>query len=158
MPQHWNYGRSSGPCKRGYFGGRGFQRDGLVFVGYYPWMQFNDMVAAYIMKYHTDLLTEVERRSLNHLVAEIKGRRRNGIVGQEQGRISAVHSQYISDDPDVLRLARDGYRAFYLQTARRIFQQHGDKLSFNCCPRCAELARTPTARQCRFCGHDWHRG
>src|SRR5450432_1087642 len=83
MPQHWNYGRSSGPCKRGYFGGRGFQRDGLVFVGYYPWMQFNDMVAAYIMKYHTDLLTEVERRSLNHLVAEIKGRRRNGIVGQE---------------------------------------------------------------------------
>lgn len=119
-------------------------------------MQFNHVVAAYIMKYHTDLLRDMERRTLNHLVAEIKGGRRNVIVGQEEERISAFHSQYISDDPDVLRLARDGYGAFYLRTAQRIFQEHADKIGFNCCPLCGEVARTPTARHCRLCGHDWH--
>lgn len=119
-------------------------------------MQFNDVVAAYIMNYHSDRLTDVEGRTLNHLVAEIKGVRRNVIIGSEGGPMSLLHPQYISDDSEVLHLAREGYNAFYLRTAQRIFQQHSDKIRFNCCPRCGEVARTPTARQCRLCGHDWH--
>lgn len=119
-------------------------------------MQFNRVVAAYIMKYYTELLTEVERRTLNHLAAEIKGDSRNVIVRQEEGRVSELSSQPISDDLEVSRLARDEFSDVYLQAAQRIFQQHAGKIDFNCCPRCAEVARTPTARQCRLCGHDWH--
>jgi uncharacterized C2H2 Zn-finger protein len=26
----------------------------------------------------------------------------------------------------------------------------------NRCPRCGEVAKTPKAKQCRFCKHDWH--
>jgi hypothetical protein len=26
----------------------------------------------------------------------------------------------------------------------------------NCCPKCDALAKTPKARQCRYCFHDWH--
>jgi hypothetical protein len=72
-------------------------------------MQFNDMVLCYLMTYHTDLLTEVERRTLNHLVSEIKiGRNvigHVGHVGGEKGRILALYFRHISDDPVVLRLA-----------------------------------------------------
>jgi hypothetical protein len=25
----------------------------------------------------------------------------------------------------------------------------------NTCPQCGQLARTPLAKQCRHCGHDW---
>ena len=119
-------------------------------------MQFNDAVAAYIMNYQSDFLTELERRAFNHLVAQFKEVNRFELVGQEEGRSSRFYSQHISDDPSVLHLASDGHRAFYLRTAERIFREHADKLSFNCCPRCGEVARTPTARQCRYCFHDWH--
>jgi hypothetical protein len=118
-------------------------------------MQFSDAVAVYIMRYHTEFLTEMERRTLRHIVAVHKQHYLDEIVKGE-GRTSKFYSEYISDDPEVLRLANDGYGAFNLKTAQRIFQQHSEELRFNCCPRCGGVARTPKARQCRFCHHDWH--
>jgi hypothetical protein len=61
-----------------------------------------------------------------------------------------------SEDPQVLELARHGFDAFVQATAERILAEHPDKLTFNYCCRCGRLARTPKARQCRFCHHDWH--
>ncbi len=120
-------------------------------------MQFNNAVAAYIMRYHTKFMTEVERRTWARLVAEIKQHGRDQILGRTEERTSGFYAEYFSDHPEVLRLASGGLRAFNLRTAQRIFQQHAAELRFNCCPRCDGVARTPTARQCRFCGHDWHR-
>ena len=37
--------------------------------------------------------------------------------------------------------------------ARRILKDNPDIL--NTCPKCGKLARTPKARQCRFCGNKW---
>ena len=64
--------------------------------------------------------------------------------------------QRLSDDPEVLLLARDGYDAFVLVTGQRILRDNRDRIVLNYCPRCGGLARTPKARQCRFCGKDWH--
>ena len=50
-------------------------------------MQFNDAVAAYIMNYQSDFLTELERRAFNHLVAQFKEVKRFELVGQEEGRL-----------------------------------------------------------------------
>lgn len=40
--------------------------------------------------------------------------------------------------------------------AKLILEKYPDKISFNYCPKCNGLARTPFAKQCLHCGHDWH--
>src|SRR5262245_64858708 len=62
----------------------------------------------------------------------------------------------LSDDTEACRLASEGLRAFVTRTAQRILAEHLDETAFNNCPQCGAVARTPKARQCRFCGFDWH--
>jgi hypothetical protein len=38
--------------------------------------------------------------------------------------------------------------------ANRILTDHKDEV-LNYCPKCEKLARTPKARQCRYCGNKW---
>jgi len=37
-----------------------------------------------------------------------------------------------------------------------LLENYGDKIFWNLCPNCGELARTPKAKQCRHCNQDWH--
>ena len=62
----------------------------------------------------------------------------------------------ITDNPNTLSLLDEGREEFYIKTATRIFEQIPDKIFFNYCPNCNQLARTPYARQCKHCGHSWH--
>jgi hypothetical protein len=62
----------------------------------------------------------------------------------------------LSNDPDLLKLASEGVDAFVMRTAQRILDQHPKEILFNYCPQCGALAKTPKARQCHFCRHDWH--
>ena len=38
----------------------------------------------------------------------------------------------------------------------RIAENHRAEVFANSCPRCGRLPRTPRAKQCFWCGHDWH--
>lgn len=40
--------------------------------------------------------------------------------------------------------------------ATLISDNFSDKILWNNCPNCNKLARTPKAKQCRFCEYDWH--
>ena len=119
--------------------------------------EFTPEVAYYVVHFFHHLMTEKEKQAQNHLIATMKATLgRSDSAAQEEARASRSLSRILSDDPDVLRLAANGYEAFRTETARRILQECGDKVFFNLCPWCAGLARTPTAKQCRFCGLDWH--
>ncbi len=37
-----------------------------------------------------------------------------------------------------------------------IVKNHGNEVFWNLCPMCRKLARTPLAKQCKFCNHTWH--
>ncbi len=65
-------------------------------------------------------------------------------------------SGWLTEDPEVLQLLTEGYDNFILTTANRILQDNIDEVKFNNCPNCGRLTRTPKAKQCRHCGHDWH--
>jgi len=63
-------------------------------------------------------------------------------------------------DDEVLGLLGDdltGIVAFRERVAKRIRNDavHG-RLALNRCPSCSKITRTPNARQCLWCGHDWH--
>ena len=114
-------------------------------------------IAYYVVRWYDHLMTPVERRAQMHLWAAIKATRgRSDAEAQREARKSIVFSRSLSDDADVLRLADAGYEAFVERTAARILDERRSEVFFNRCPKCGGLARTPTARQCRFCAHDWH--
>jgi formylmethanofuran dehydrogenase subunit E len=57
---------------------------------------------------------------------------------------------------EIRRLMADGEEKFKLSWVKRILQTQADKIVFNRCKICGGLARTPQAKQCRFCGNQWH--
>lgn len=63
--------------------------------------------------------------------------------------------KWISEDPDILRMIGDGHEALKRRIVNRIWSEHRNELNLNLCPECKKIARTPDARQCRFCFHDW---
>lgn len=122
-------------------------------------MELNRELAHYIVRFHNHLMTGAELRAQRHLFATMKATLgRSDLSAQKEARKHKRFSELLSDDPEVLRLTSGGYEGFEEQTAKRILEGRGDRVLLNYCPRCAALARTPTAKQCRFCGWDWHDG
>jgi hypothetical protein len=119
-------------------------------------MELNYEVARYVVRFYYYLMTDVELRTQGHLFVTMKATQgRSDRAAQAEARKSRLSSE-LSDEPVVLQLARDGHNEFVMRTAARILRDSGDKVFFNYCPRCGELARTPTAKQCRYCRNDWH--
>jgi hypothetical protein len=136
-------------------------------------MELSPEVARYVVRFHWDLMSGEERLAQRHLAATIKAAGGSDLAAQGQARKSlsrldvAIRTvsknekgitplQFLSDDPSVLGLTADGFEAFELRTTARILRERAAEVRFNLCPRCDKLARTPTAKQCRHCGYDWH--
>jgi hypothetical protein len=114
--------------------------------------------ARYAFHSYSHLMTEREHLAFRHLSGTMKATLgRSDVNAQREVKRTSSHLRnLLSQDPDVLALARDGYEAFVLRTGQRILEEKRDLIFLNYCPQCSALARTPKARQCRFCGHDWH--
>jgi hypothetical protein len=82
-------------------------------------------------------------------------RGRSDAFSQAEVRVDKIRRGWLSDDPAVLRLASNGYHVFTQKAAQRILADHKDEVFLNC-PKYGALARTPKAKQCRFCKFDWH--
>src|SRR5271163_558679 len=114
--------------------------------------------AGYVLRYYGHLMTGHEQLARRHLEATAKATHgRTDSASQNELRNSShpLHS-LLSSDPEVLKLTCDGIDAFEVRTSQRILAEHSSEIVFNCCPRCGALAKTPKARQCRSCRHDWH--
>ena len=59
-------------------------------------------------------------------------------------------------DKNISELTNDSYEAYKQRITERIFTECKDELELNLCPQCDKIARTPWAKQCKFCFHDWH--
>lgn len=114
--------------------------------------------AAYVFRYYGHLMNEQERMAYRHLTGTLKATHgRSDVAAQAEARSGPRHlREMLSNEETVLRLASDGYQAFIMRTAERIFNEHRSQIELNNCPQCGRLALTPKARQCRYCRHDWH--
>lgn len=68
----------------------------------------------------------------------------------QQGLYRTQYSQ------KVVELLSNGVENFLIKVTKRIIENYGTDPLFNYCPQCGKLARTPQAKQCRFCLQDWH--
>ena len=114
--------------------------------------------AWYVVRYYAHFMTVQERLADRHLTATAKvthGRTDAAAQREVENSLHPVR-ELLSSDPEALRLASEGIDAFIVRTAQRILDEHASEVVFNYCPRCGALAKTPKARQCRFCRDDWH--
>ena len=108
--------------------------------------------ADYIIAYYMELMNLEERKALRHHISTFK------LEGTADGRLTRMYLKtgWLTDDPLILNYLGEGYVQFTLNCAERILKDNPNEVFFNLCPECKKLARTPQAKQCRWCGHDWH--
>lgn len=107
--------------------------------------------ADYIIAYYSDLLKLPETKALRHHRSTLK-------LEDKDVRLTRIYLKtgWLTDDPLILNYLNEGYIQFVLKCAERILKENPKAVFFNLCPQCGKLARTPQAKQCRFCGFDWH--
>ncbi len=67
-----------------------------------------------------------------------------------------IRKGWYSEAEHIQEMIGNGFEDFKNCVAIRIFKEHGNELDLNLCSKCFKIARTPQAKQCRFCFHDWH--
>ncbi len=111
----------------------------------------------YILNYYSRFMTLNEAAATKHHITSYKFRETlsNNTIGEKESFLQ--QKVWLSINKDGLSLLEDGYENFRSKTAERIFKENSEKIYFNKCPKCDRLARTPQAKQCRFCGYTWHK-
>ncbi len=113
-------------------------------------------VVHYIICYYSNYFTETESKAWRHWSSATK--LEQNPLSDDYPMIGTRKMYYkkgwMTHDSNILKLLENGIDAFEIETATRILNNH--KIQFNNCPKCNKLARTPKAKQCRFCNHDWH--
>lgn len=120
-------------------------------------MKFQE--AQYIINYFPRLMNKTELKARWHDFYMLKLRTPDTYENpksyyRRKKRFEA--NNLISNDPDVLKLLENGYEAFAIETAQRIQRDTPNQFKVNRCPNCNVIARTPYAKQCSICKHDWH--
>ena len=108
--------------------------------------------ANYIVTYYSSLMSDNEKIAFRHYSSTIK------LEGNKNPKMLDMYKVkgWISDNTEILSLLENGYDNFEVNAAKNILQNFPEEVFLNNCPKCNKLARTPFAKQCRFCGFDRH--
>lgn len=106
----------------------------------------------YIFRYCDHFMTDKENKANWHQFAIEK----SGYGAKEGFYNHFKQKGHISNDPEVLALLENGFQSFKEKVVTCIYNEYKTKLNLNLCPKCGKVARTPRARQCKFCSHNWH--
>src|SRR5258708_16364709 len=106
-------------------------------------MDLNEL--KYVFVYYGHLMTEQERRAYRHFHGTMKATGRSDAAAQAEakGTSGPWFRETLSDDPQILFLAPDGFVAFRQRTGKRILHDWGNEIVMNRCPRCAPRPPTP---------------
>lgn len=106
----------------------------------------------YIFANFGRFFTEKENKARWHHFAMQKSR--NGTIKSFVNHFT--ERGFLSTDKDVLYLLERGFESYKQKVVERIWAEHKSELELNLRPACGKIARTSSAKQCRFCYHDWH--
>ena len=110
------------------------------------------MIEYTIMHYHDHLLTEFERLVCNAFLLRWKAQayRNPDLEARERKHMEGL------EDPRIDSVLERGYETFCLEVTDRVLGESQSQVTLNRCPECGRIVRTPRARQCMWCYHDWH--
>ena len=108
---------------------------------------------AYVFKHFRHLMTPLERRTLEYSVPIIGGTQHDTM--QRLHAFLEGRDGHVADDDVIAAFAFTSAERKNAAIDRLIASQI-ELIIQNRCPRCNRLARTPMAKQCLWCHHDWH--
>ncbi len=104
----------------------------------------------YLQRNFTHLMTDFELRAgLAAIVREKAATSNNETIARMLSERWGVFA------PEFDSAFSAGWQAFRRSVCRRIQEEQGEAI-IERCPQCRRVLRTPRARQCLWCGHDWH--
>jgi hypothetical protein len=106
----------------------------------------------YVWDYHGRLMTEFELK----IGRAIFGRGKAAIETNPKTAEALARKWGGVGDPEIDAALAGGIEAYRRGVRERVIAEHGADVDVNRCPRCAGVARTPWAKQCFWCGFDWH--
>jgi len=106
----------------------------------------------YIWHNYRDALTEFEVKVWHSALADKKAETES----EPKARMMRKHMGS-QRDPEIIKSLERGLDVFRREVRDRILSEHSDRIVINRCSRCQRIVATPKARQCLWCGYDWHR-
>ncbi len=113
-----------------------------------------DVLVDYV--FDSNLMTDDEQLALEVMVVRLQAKALvdEGKPGAAERLLAEKGHQ---DNEEVNRLLEGGDHAFQDRVVDRVIQAEASgKMTINRCPECKQVARSKLARQCLWCGHDWH--
>jgi hypothetical protein len=104
----------------------------------------------YVWKHCYTYMTDLERHGLRAVHARAKA----AAAENERLRRMILEKWGGGADPEVVEALSRGTDTFRAAVCDRVLRDHPEVI--NRCPKCDRVVRTPKARQCRSCLHDWH--
>lgn len=105
----------------------------------------------YVWNHYERLMTEFERRVGRSIIARWKMER----AGTPESAAGLARA-FRAGGQEVEEALAEGAEAYRRRVRDRVLTEHGPEVFVNRCPGCGRVVRTPQARQCFWCGCDWH--
>jgi len=72
--------------------------------------------------------------------------------------LNASYARYFGKEAwaQMVEAYKDGRDVFRRRVRDRVLREHSQTVKINRCPNCNCILKTPQARQCLWCGADWH--
>ncbi len=116
----------------------------------------NEELRRYLIQHYSHLLSKEENQALSQVCLTKEQKEKWSKPRNKEGLINLkIQDFYGFDNPKVDELVALGQEKLIAQLTNQLLAKHSDKVFLNYCPKCNELARTPKAKQCRFCNHSW---
>src|SRR5437870_9883911 len=100
-------------------------------------------------------MTDVERRAEQAYLARTKADGAYARGNPEMAWLILDKWGCVGDRQIAAALAEGG-PAFRKRVFQRVLADPAAQALINRCPRCRRIVRTPRAKQCLWCHHDWH--
>ena len=98
------------------------------------------------------LLTDLEIRAERTLIIRKKAVRASKATYDRYAKLLLE-----AENDEVVAVLKDGEDGFWQNVCDRILAaEKREEVRLNRCPQCERLVRTEAAKQCLWCGHDWH--
>ncbi|MGC4006447.1 MAG: hypothetical protein QM811_26315 [Pirellulales bacterium] len=106
----------------------------------------------YVWNHFQDRMTEFEKR----IGSALFWRERADLVTDSRVMIDMLRNKGEIGVVEVDAALSDGHEAYRRKVRDRLLADLEDPIVIHRCGRCRKVLRTPLARQCLWCGYDWH--
>ncbi len=110
----------------------------------------DEALGRYITDNFVGMMTDFERRTYYLAIKREKAKNSDSAADK-------LTTWLARESEDVIQASEPGLAAVRRQIGERMLrEQQAEVLFINRCPKCDRIVRTPLAKQCLWCGHDWH--